>query len=232
MNTITPRATSVSPPMTWARPGRRASTMPTPQRAAGQTQRVGESEPADGERGGERQHDVPDQPTPGGRRQALLGCEGEPGAGVGDDSRAAREGEQGEGEANERDVDVEALRDPRADTRKRAFALRAAQPREGEGEPVRARRHSRRTSRLPIATSASSSSTGVSAVAPGERDHALVRARAVVLTAEHVDTAEARMGVDHERGVIGHGDDELADPDLGVDPGRPRRRDRRRRARA
>ena len=30
------------------------------------------------------------------------------------------------------------------------------------------------------------------------------RARAVVLTAEHVDTAEARVGVDHERSVLGH----------------------------
>ena len=38
-----------------------------PAEAAGQTQRVGEAEPADGERGGERQHDESDQ-APTGRR--------------------------------------------------------------------------------------------------------------------------------------------------------------------
>ena len=66
-------------------------------------------------------------------------------------------------------------------------------------------------------TSASSSRTGAVGVGPG--DDGLVGAGAVVRLSEHGHLADARVTVDLERDARGHLDEQLADAEVGLDPG-------------
>ena len=65
----------------------------------------------------------------------------------------------------------------------------------------------------------------------GKRDRSVSTPMPSSLRAEDVDVAEPCVGVDLERDVLGHGDDELADAEVGVDRRRARRGARRRRGR-
>ena len=212
-NTITPTAASESAD------NERGTAAATGQQDPGSAergrpdQRVGEAEAAERGRTRERESHIPEQPSAGRRRRAILRREREPGAAVGGDPGAAGEREQREREPDERGVDAQALGDPRADARKRALALRAPEAREGERQPIRRRAQPRRTSMLPMPTSASTSSTGASGVEPANAERP-VRVDAVVAPAEQVDLADSRLGVDLERDVLRHRDHQAADAEL------------------
>ena len=148
--TITPTATSDKP----GDDGRAAAAAGEQDPGAAERgrpdQRVGEAEAAEGDRAGERESDVAEQPAARRRRGAALRLEGEPGAGVGGDPGPAREREQREREPDERRIDAEAAPDAGADARDRSLALRAPQARERQRQPVRRRAHPRRTSMSPM----------------------------------------------------------------------------------
>ena len=178
----------------------RASRIPAPHERGRPDQRVGEPEAAERDRARDRESRVAEQPPARRWGRAALRREREPGAAVRSDPGAARESEQREREPDERGVDSQALGDPGADARERTLALRAPEAREGERQPVRRRAQPRRTSMLPIPTSASTFEHRRVRRRPGDAERP-VRVDAVVAPAEDVDLADSGVGVDLERDV-------------------------------
>ena len=213
--TTTPTATSDSPATTAAPRLPLAERDPRPAERRRPDQRVGEAEAPEGDRSGEPERDVAEQPAFRRRRRTGLRLESEPGAAVGDDPGTAGEREQGEREPDERGVDPQAAPDAGADACDRPLARRPPQVRASTAAdmaPSSPAPHLDVADR-DVCLEVEHGSVGGRA---RQREDAIC-VDAVVAGAEEVDRADPGVGVDHDRDVGRDRDDELADPDARVD---------------
>jgi hypothetical protein len=126
---------------------------------------VADAQPPERDHSGEAEERDADDPARPRRGGAAVLREGDPGGGIREHARAARERQEGEDEPDERRVDARGAPEPGTDAGQHALARAAGEARQGGGQPRRDRAHRLWTSRSPKPTFASSSSVGADAVA-------------------------------------------------------------------